>query len=335
MKLKGNLAIYSLIAVSALLVVIYMFLVRGDAVTLTFSPARVSNFISVVLLVSVSIERGVEAFISPWRNTGVTKLGNELDALKQQIPSADPQAVANADANLQNYKGRTQQYAFAVVLTLSLLVVFAGVRVLWPFVDIVSFMHASYQLQQMFRNADIVLSAALFAGAANGIHSAINAYFKNGQAASKKREIERATNMAAGQPEETRAAWNLARLRLELYFDRNLTQVSAIFWLSAVVMFVGFGFILYGINRTLDSPTHLSYVHLIPGIITEFIGATFLFLYRATVEQAANNIKTLERINAVGMTVTILDSISPDAMNLQDRTKAEVVKLILGATKTS
>jgi hypothetical protein len=65
----------------------------------------------------------------------------------------------------------------------------------------------------------------------------------------------------------------------------------------------------------------------VSGIITEFIGATFLFLYRSTIQQATNHIKTLERINSVGMAVKILDTISVDSKKLQDETKAEIVTL--------
>ena len=43
------------------------------------------------------------------------------------------------------------------------------------------------------------------------------------------------------------------------------------------------------------------------GIITEFIGATFLFIYRSTMQQATNYSKTLERINSVGRVVVAAD----------------------------
>jgi hypothetical protein len=89
---------------------------------------------------------------------------------------------------------------------------------------------------------------------------------------------------------------------------------------------------MFGIQRALVSQSSSTLVALISGVagvITEFIGATFLFLYRSTVQQAAENIKTLERINAVGMAVAILDSISPTSGDLRDRTKAELVRLLL------
>jgi lysylphosphatidylglycerol synthetase-like protein (DUF2156 family) len=52
------------------------------------------------------------------------------------------------------------------------------------------------------------------------------------------------------EPEKVESVWELGRAKLELYFDRNLSQINYIFWLSVIVMIVGFGFILYGISQT-------------------------------------------------------------------------------------
>jgi nitrate reductase gamma subunit len=154
-----------------------------------------------------------------------------------------------------------------------------------------------------------------------------------------KKELNRATARVEAEPERVKPAWDLARVKFELYIDRNLSQITYIFWLSVVVMLMGFGIILFGISRaftpvaTIDSaPTTISPAVLgtLAGIITEFIGATFLFLYRATAQQAANYMRALERINSVGMAMQILDTISGEAGDLQDRTKAELVKLFVG-----
>jgi nitrate reductase gamma subunit len=150
-------------------------------------------------------------------------------------------------------------------------------------------------------------------------------------------EFDQAIKRVEAEPEKVKPAWDLARVKLELYFDRNLKQINYIFWLSVVVMVVGFGFILFGIARafapegdSVNTKTiNPAVVATIAGVITEFIGATFLFLYRSTIQQAANYTKTLERINLVGMTVQIVDGISDQSKGLQDTTKAELVKLLL------
>jgi hypothetical protein len=151
-------------------------------------------------------------------------------------------------------------------------------------------------------------------------------------------ELERAISRLEAEPEKAKPAWDLARVRLELYFDRNLRQVNQIFWLSVSVMGVGFIFILVGISylflpttdtRTANGGIDAAVLSGIAGVITEFIGATFLFIYRSTVQQAAGYTQTLERINSVGMAMQILDTISNEARELRDRTKADIVRLLL------
>lgn len=173
---------------------------------------------------------------------------------------------------------------------------------------------------------------------------------------SLQKELETAIQRIQAEPEKAKPAWDLARVRLELYFDRNLSQITQIFWLSVVVMSVGFLFILYGISRSFSSPVMSmqagaettaqmntisqfnplapAIVGTIAGIITEFIGATFLFIYRSTIQQAENYTKTLERINSVGMAMQIMDTISAESRELQDRTKAEIVMVLLQQTQT-
>ncbi|HWS85202.1 MAG TPA: hypothetical protein VN207_13185 [Ktedonobacteraceae bacterium] len=141
--------------------------------------------------------------------------------------------------------------------------------------------------------------------------------------------------------------WVLMQTKLEGYFDRNLNQITYIFWLSVVVMIVGFGFILFGISQTFVAlpsqsgvATHTviqtvssnitpAIVGSVAGIITEFIGVTFLFIYRSTIRQASTYMRVLERINTIGMGMNILESISTTSQELQDKTKAEIVKQIL------
>ncbi len=159
-------------------------------------------------------------------------------------------------------------------------------------------------------------------------------------------EINQALQRVKDEPEKAKPAWDLARAKLEQYFDRNLSQINYIFWLSVIVMVVGFGFILFGISQTLipipkETGSNIqettaqtnnltpALVGSIAGIITEFIGATFLFIYRSTIQQALTYTKTLERINSVGMAMQILDTISNKSKDLQDKTKAEIVKMVL------
>ncbi len=146
-------------------------------------------------------------------------------------------------------------------------------------------------------------------------------------------KIALAESKVADEPSQVTPAWDLARVTLEAYFSRNLRQITAIFWLSVVVMVVGFGIIVWGISQAVQSPDSIAPAAIASGagIITEFIGATFLFVYRSAIEQAINYSKTLERINSVGMAMKILDTMpdetSPD--DLKNKTKANLVELLI------
>jgi hypothetical protein len=144
-------------------------------------------------------------------------------------------------------------------------------------------------------------------------------------------KIEKIEKKAEQDPEKISYAWDVARTRLERYFDRNLDQVKAIFWVSIFVMIVGFAFVLYGILRSINDPAGLkaSYVAAISGVVTEFIGMTFMLVFRSTLQQASSYMSVLERINSVGMAVQILDSIGEGHDDLKNSTRAEIVKILL------
>ena len=148
-----------------------------------------------------------------------------------------------------------------------------------------------------------------------------------------QKRITEAETKAEKEPEKSKPAWDLARVTLEAYFNKNLNQVSSIFWLCVFVMLVGFAIIIWGITLAIRSPdsTLPAAITGLAGVVTELIGATFLFIYRSTMEQAVNYTKTLERINSVGMAMQILDTIPNNAKDdgLKNSTKAAVVKMLM------
>lgn len=117
-----------------------------------------------------------------------------------------------------------------------------------------------------------------------------------------EKKIEQIETKAEKEPEKTRFAWDLARVKLEAYFDRNLSQVRMIFYVAVGVMVIGFAFILWGVAIAIRKPEFIktSYSAAISGIITEFIGVTFMVIYRSTMAQANQFMEVLERINTVG-----------------------------------
>ncbi len=145
-----------------------------------------------------------------------------------------------------------------------------------------------------------------------------------------EQQVEALQTKVEAEPERLKFAWDLARVKLEAYFDRNLSQVNAVFVVAIIVMVAGFALISYAVVISISHPqSSAAYVSAICGIVTEFIGATFMLIYRSTMAQATSFMKVVERINAVGMAVQILDSIPEAEGQLKNQTRSEIVKLLL------
>ena len=143
----------------------------------------------------------------------------------------------------------------------------------------------------------------------------------------RSEKIESLEEELKSNPNETKNAWELAKLNLQGYLDKNLRQVSAIFYLSLFVMLVGFAMISYGVYRAYENPTEMldpSILVACSGLIVNFIGATFLVIYRSTMNQAKQYVDVLERINAVGMSIQILESIDDSETELKNKTTAQI-----------
>ncbi|QWV92105.1 hypothetical protein KP004_12830 [Geomonas oryzisoli] len=144
-------------------------------------------------------------------------------------------------------------------------------------------------------------------------------------------KIEAVAERVRENPKETQAAWELARVKLESYLNRNINQVRSIFWLTAFVMSVGFSLIIYGVYISYKNPNVLepSIIAACSGVLVNFIGATFLVIYRSTMAQAKDYVTVLERINAVGMAVQILETIDDKDGQLKPKATADLAKQLL------
>jgi putative ubiquitin-RnfH superfamily antitoxin RatB of RatAB toxin-antitoxin module len=131
---------------------------------------------------------------------------------------------------------------------------------------------------------------------------------------------------------DARAAWDLARLKLEEYFDRNLQQVKMIFYVAIGVMATGFVIVVWGLHEAVDGTRNnvdIARIASAAGIITQFIGLTFMAIYRSTMLQATQYVSVLENINTVGMAVGILDVMKEGNGDLKDVTRVEIVRMLL------
>lgn len=144
-------------------------------------------------------------------------------------------------------------------------------------------------------------------------------------------KVKSAEDQSAAHQEQSGPAWALARATLEKYFHRNLNQVKWIFLVAVLVMLASFAVILYGVGLSMRRRISMepSRLAALSGVVTEFIGATLIRIYRSTMRQATEFMNILERINTVGMGVQILESISEQERQLKDPTKARLVESLL------
>lgn len=163
------------------------------------------------------------------------------------------------------------------------------------------------------------------------LYSVAIGYIENKDREKKEEKIIEKEIQVIKNPDKPQLAWDLARNKLENYLRENLSQVQSIFLLSVISMLVGFGLIIYGAIMVFEAPKNFqpAIVVAISGMIVNFIGASFLLLYKSTMNQAKEYVSVLERINAVGMSVQIIDTIEDKEAKIKDEVKAELAKKLI------
>lgn len=148
----------------------------------------------------------------------------------------------------------------------------------------------------------------------------------------RRQRISKMEDAADRNPESPRPAWELASAKLEDYVERNIAQVSWIFVLIVAVMLVGFLIIGLGVVHALSSPSESiapSVLTTCSGIVVEFIAATFLVIYRSTMEQAQKYVSMLERINAVGMSAQLLSAVDESDPAMRNKARVDLATALM------
>jgi hypothetical protein len=140
--------------------------------------STVADVLAPLLLVATFIERAVEVVITPWRDPGANK---KQAAVDNAIAANNAVQQATATDSLNQYVSETTWYAFIVAFLFGLVAAMVGVRALWPFIAanqdaVKAFGALTAGQKNTFIVYDVILSAALLAGGANGIHSAMSAF---------------------------------------------------------------------------------------------------------------------------------------------------------------
>lgn len=177
-------------------------------------------------------------------------------------------------------------------------------------------------------NVRIAFQISAFLGA--GLLAVVQTIHRIDEYERSQKRVETAEQNLKENQGKPQFAWELAQARLESYLNRNLAQVRSIYLWTVIVMTVGFILIGVGAFEAFHEPEKFqaSVLSAISGVLVSFIGGTFLVLYKATMAQAKDYVTILERINAVGMSVQILESLGADP-DLQHKSLAEIAKTLL------
>lgn len=200
MEHKGDKDRFGLVVLAGIVgVVVLAIVLTWPGINIKVDYTTVPTVLAPLMLTAMFIERAVEVLISPWRDPGADQRARVLkDAKGKTAAVASQQEAAN---DYIQYKGKTRRYAFAFALLLGAAVAMVGIRALWPFLDDANgkFVAATtsvangvttaskaqgnpindpqnHHAKAAFIVVDVVLSALLLAGGANGIHSLVTAF---------------------------------------------------------------------------------------------------------------------------------------------------------------
>jgi hypothetical protein len=179
-----------------------------------------------------------------------------------------------------------------------------------------------------FREIGYIAVSLIFGLVPTVVASLVVDFFKQRRFESR---IERAESRSEKEPQKATPVWDVARLSLERYLDRNLSQLRWVFIAIVIMVSVGFGIIIEGILIVYSDPTRLApaVIASASGIITQFIGASLLLIYRSVLGQAKEYVTVLERINAVGMSMQVLDAIEGDNTEVRDKARIDIALTLL------
>lgn len=141
------------------------------------------------------------------------------------------------------------------------------------------------------------------------------------------------------------------KISLEDYYRVNLSQIQIIFTFSVAAMIAGFILIIVSLlwsmfivvnkpqNNQQSSTNYIpSVVGAVSGMIGNFIGATFLFLYKSAVEQSSKYSQFLERDNSLKLAQSLLEDIKSKAEESDENEKIieyqlKIITLLINQSK--
>jgi len=128
-----------------------------------FSAAEIGQKLGPLFVTALFIERAVEVIMSTWRAQRAKLIEFERDLLPENQRAAK-------ERELLEYKTSTMHLAFKLGFSLGLVFAVLGVRALAPFLADPALTGKDELQQRLFAGADMLMSATVLGGGADGIH---------------------------------------------------------------------------------------------------------------------------------------------------------------------
>lgn len=128
-----------------------------------------------LIAIALFIERTVEVLLAPWRGLGYQRMTAQAKQAKAKLDNGEAgsaEELSSADNELREYKGETKQMAFLMALALGMTISAIGLRGLEFFLDPNS-LNLPAQQKVVFHALDVLVTGALLAGKADGLHKMV------------------------------------------------------------------------------------------------------------------------------------------------------------------
>ena len=148
----------------------------------SFFPFTVTEFVQLMtplIMLALFIERAAEVFMTAGRGEGAAAIALEIRRLRLSNIANDPNIklqIVDRQQQEVAYKAQTQRIAFLANFLLGTIVSALGIRAIGMFVDPEAFKALSDLHQRLFNTFDVVLTAALLGGGADGLHKLVSVF---------------------------------------------------------------------------------------------------------------------------------------------------------------
>lgn len=126
---------------------------------------NVVGLLTGLVVIALFIERAVEVLLAPLRHTTCLIIKENVKSERAILPKEKASELLDIERELMDFKGQTRRIASLMGLALGIAISASGVR------GLASLLHLNMnECCSLFKALDVVLTGALLAGGADGLH---------------------------------------------------------------------------------------------------------------------------------------------------------------------